>query len=446
MPFTKTILFLLILFNPIMLLAQDEALPLIQKMQKAKGTEKIDLLNEISAVYRKSDRDKSMEYARQAYKLSVEGKYLAGEALAKKNEGICWFFIGNNDSAKTCYNQSLVAYTKIDDRKGMSACYNNIGLIAQGTGNYDEAVKFYELSIDIDHKLGDELGVAATKGNLVSIYIYRGNSKAALKLSNEILLISRSHSDNSGIMNTLLNRATIYDNINEVDKAIADLEEAIRIAKNTKDKYIEALALSNLGFVTWHKGYPDEALKILSQVLEMADQSEDEYEVLNALWIMSDIYASRKEYVRSNEILQKILKKYEEIDDSRQEARVLTSLGRNLIELNEIDKGLGYLSQSLKISIELKALNEKLENYRNMAHAYAILHDLKTADSIQDSFAVLYSDLFMNDSTSANQERVPINKERFSQPKSTLSIWVLSFLLFILIIMLSLHGFKKKKP
>jgi len=434
----------MILLNPMLLCAQDEALVLIQKLQKAKGNEKVDLLNEISAVYRKSDRDKSMEYAKQAFKLAVANKYLAGEALAKKNEGVCWFFIGNNDSAKICYSQSLFTFTKIGDKKGMSACYNNIGLIAQGTGKYDEAVKYYELSIELDHQLGDELGVAATKGNLVAINIFRGNSKAALKLSNEILLISRSHSDNNGIMNTLLNRASIYDNMDLTDNAVADLEEAIKIAKKLKDKYIESLALSNLGFVTWHKGKPQEALKILNQVLEMADQSEEEYEVLNALWIMSDIYASRKEYVKSNEILQKILKKYEEIDDSRQEARVLTSLGRNLIELNEVDKGLGYLTQSLEISIELDALTEKLENYRNMSHAYAILHDLKSADSLQDSFADLYSDLFKNDSTSAIQEVLPINDNKNSQNISNFNRWVIAFLLFTFIVLLSIFGFNKK--
>jgi tetratricopeptide (TPR) repeat protein len=433
----------LILLNPIRLLAQDEALPLLQKMQKSKGNEKVDLLNEISAVYRKTDRDKSMEYAKQAFKLAVENKYLPGQALAKKNEGICWFFYGNNDSAKICYNQSLIAFTKTGDKKGMSACYNNLGLIAQGTGKYDEAIKYYELSIEKDYQIGDELGVAATKGNIVAIYVFKGNTKAALNLSNDILNMSRNHSDYNGIMNTLLNRASIYDNLNRTDEATADLEEAIRIAKKQKDKYIESLAMSNLGFVTWHKGNPEEALKILNQVLELNDQSEEEYEVLNALWIMSDIYASKKEYVRSNEILQKILKKYEEIDDSRQEARVLTSLGRNLIELNEIDKGLGYLTQSLKISIEIDALTEKLENYRNLSHAYAILHDLKAADSIQDAFAELYSDLFKNDSTSASQEVITIANDRNLPNTSGFSRWVIAFLLFVIIVFLSLFGFKK---
>ena len=60
--FTIIVSFMLML-NPVLLIAQDEAVPLIEKMQKTKGHERIDLLNEISVVYRKTDRMKSMDYA-----------------------------------------------------------------------------------------------------------------------------------------------------------------------------------------------------------------------------------------------------------------------------------------------------------------------------------------------------------------------------------------------
>ncbi len=91
------ILFLLMMFiSPLICDAQDEVLPLLDQMKKSTGVEKIKLLNEISVVYRKSDRNKSLDFARQAFSLSEEYNYLPGKALAMKNEGICWFFIGNN--------------------------------------------------------------------------------------------------------------------------------------------------------------------------------------------------------------------------------------------------------------------------------------------------------------------------------------------------------------
>ena len=113
----KIILFILILAYPLLLIAQDEAAPLIERMQKVSGTEKIDLMNEISVVYRKTDRLKALDFARQANELSAKSNYLQGKALALKNEGVCWFFIGNADSAMLCYSQALLYFLKLGIKK-----------------------------------------------------------------------------------------------------------------------------------------------------------------------------------------------------------------------------------------------------------------------------------------------------------------------------------------
>jgi len=424
---------------------QDEIAPLLKKVENASGKEKADLLNEISAVYRKTDRMKSLDYARQAYKLSLESKYLPGKALAKKNEGVIWFFIGKNDSATLCYKQALGIFTSIGDEKGKSACYNNLGLIAQETGKYDEALTYYQSSIDIDRKLRDEIGVAETKGNLVDIFIYLGHPYKALKLSNEILLIYKKHSNNEGIMKTLINRAANFDNMKRFDEAMLDQKEAIRIAREINDKFMEATALSNFGLVLWHKGYPDQALKILNQVLEMAEGEDYGYDILNTLWIIADIYSAKKEYALSNEILLKVLKNNEDKDDSRQEAKALTSLGRNLIELNEIDKALGYLTKSLEITIDLNSPYEQLDNYRNLAHAYAILHDFDKADSLQDCFANTYCILFNSDSTNIALNQGSTNNDVNVRSVSTSRDWIIAFLLFIIISIVSVYIYDNKK-
>jgi len=440
----KIILFFLILLYPFSLSAQDEVVSLIKKMQVAKGSEKINLMNEISVVYRKTDRDKALELAREAFELSVTANYLPGQALAKKNEGICWFFKGNNDSALLCYRQALDIFSRIGDSKGMSACYNNLGLISQETGKYDEAIKYYERSIEMDAKLGDKIGVASTNENIVDIMIYQWNSVNALILLNEIIQIYRNLSYKDGMMRVLINRASIFDNLKQYDKAIADQNEALHLAKELNDKYFQVLALSNRGLVTFHKGMPDEALKILNQVLEMSD-GDDGYDILNTLWIMSEIYSSNKEYTRSNEILQKVLKAYEEMNNKRGEAKVLTSLGRNLIELNEQDKAVGYLMKSLEITVKINARYEMLENYRNLAHANAILHNFNFADSLQDLFAETYSELYNSDSTTNIRNEKFRTDVSIASSTSSTTDWIIAYLLMALLMMLSIITYRGNK-
>ncbi len=116
--FLKLRFLLLILLLPFAMLAQDEITPLLERLEVSSGNAKVDLLNEISVTYRRSDRYKSLDYAREAFDNSLTARYLPGQALALKNEGICWFFIGNNDSATYCYTKALDVFTRINDLVG----------------------------------------------------------------------------------------------------------------------------------------------------------------------------------------------------------------------------------------------------------------------------------------------------------------------------------------
>jgi tetratricopeptide (TPR) repeat protein len=335
----------------------------------------------------------------------------------------------------------------LKDEKGMSACYNNLGLIAQETGNYNDALLLYQKSIDLDMKLGDKIGIVSTKRNLIDIFMYKGNPKQALILCNEILLISKDISDKDGFMRSLINRAAIYEYIQKFDEALEDQKAAIKIAQELNDKYTEAVALSNLGLVTWRKGNPDEALRVLNEVLEMSDGIDNGYDVLNTLWIMADIYSFKQDFNTSNAMLLKVLKKYENVGNRREEAKVLTSFGRNLLELNELDKSIAYLKKSLEITVDLDTPYEKLENYKNLGHAYAVLHDFKKADSLQELFAQTYSVLSRNDSIDveiADNAKGSLHIEQFENKSiSSKSDWIVAFLLFVLVVLLSMLVYNK---
>jgi len=130
------------------------------------------------------------------------------------------------------------------------------------------------------------------------------------------------------------------------------------------------------------------------------------------------------------------------MSNKRQVAKVLTSLGRNLLELNEIDKAVGYLNQSLEITIELNAPFEKLENYRNLTYAYTLLHDFKAADSLQDLFAETSAALYSSDSVSnINADNKAITRKTISSDSTSGYLTVL--VLIAILILLSVLAYRK---
>jgi tetratricopeptide (TPR) repeat protein len=439
------ILLFLVLINPVLLLAQDEVAPLIEKMQKANGIEKADLMNEISVVYRKTDRYKALDFARQAFELSVKANYLPGKALAKKNEGICWFFIGSNDSASLCYGDALAIFSKIGDEKGMSACYNNLGLISQETGKYNEALKFYTHSVEMDTRLNDQIGAAQTKENMASIYIYKGYVKTALKLTNECLKIYTAQDYKPGILASYSNRGAEFAYLKQFDNAIRDFMKTLSLSIELKDKYQEIIANSNLGYTYWSMKKPEIAMKYLNLALEMSDENDDAFNIDKTLTTMADIFTSEKDYAKSIDILQKLLKRNEDSENVRQASAIMTSISRNLIELNEIDKAIGYLNKSLQITVKINARYELLENYRNLAHANAILHSFSTADSLQDLFAETYMELFNSDSI-ANLRKENLDIGDSATPSdSTTSDWIIAFSLMAIVFLISVIAYRDNK-
>jgi len=441
----KIILFFLIFLSPLLLKAQDEVAPLFEKMQIAKGNEKIDLLNEISVVYRKTDRFKSLDFSRQAYDLSVENNYLPGKAFAKKNEGVCWFFIGNSDSANLCYRQALDIYSKVGDKRGISACNNNLGLVLQETGKYEEALAFYQRSIDIDASLNDEIGVALTKENMADIYIYQGDAKAALKLTNECIEIYTEQGYKPGLLASYSNRGAEFAYLKQYENSIRDFNGALRLAFELKDKYQEIMANSNLGFTYWSMKKPEIAMTYLNLALGMSDETDDAFNIDKTLSTMAEIYTSQKEYTKSIEILQKLLKRNEDTQNIRQASAIMTLIGRNLIELNEIDKAMGYLLKSLQISVKINARYEMLENYRNLSYANAVLHNFSAADSLQDLFAETYTQLYNSDSIASISKNKIRTDDTISLSESSASDWIIAFLLMVVISLLSVIAYRRNK-
>jgi tetratricopeptide (TPR) repeat protein len=245
------------------------------------------------------------------------------------------------------------------------------------------------------------------------------------------------------------NRGSEFDYLMQFDNAIRDFNISLKFAYELNDIYQEIKNFSNIGVTYWHMRKPEKALLYLNYAIiksDETDETDDAYNVNNTLKTIAEIYSYQKQYLKANEILLTVLKRNEDIDNIRQSAAILTSLGRNLMELNEMDKALGYLLKSLEITIKINAPYEMIENYRNLAHAQAILHNFNAADSLQDLYAETYTRLFNNDSIAGiNKKKDTVSVERIISSTSNTSNWVIAFALIALTMILSLIAFREKR-
>lgn len=434
---------LMLIILPTICFSQAKNEELILKLNHSQGKQKVDLLNQISKEFRDYDRFSSLNYANKAYDLAQNLSYKPGVALALKNIGIIWFYLGDNDSATFYYQKAYQMFVQIGDEPGKSACLNNIGLIKQETGFYNEAYEYYEKSVAIDTKLGDEVSMASTLMNMGEVQMAQGKTLQSFALMDKALAIYEKNNDESGVMTVLLNRAAAYDNLKKFDAAYSTINKLILRAKKNGNRYKEAIGYSNRALYLFHKGEIELAKASIDSSLAISDESDDGYSIYNTYNIMADIYSHEHQYQKSNEYLQKVLKQAEAIDNKRMVSRALTTIGCNLMQTNELDKAKGYFGESLSIANSIGAMQEVIPNLYYLSLIEAIMRNFSAADSLNELYTEKALELFCTDSISDGKGTISNDKNIQVRTHNHSIQWITAILLFAIVMLLSLIAFKK---
>ena len=108
-----------------------------------RGTAKVETLIRISEAYRNIHFNDCIDYGMIAIDESRLLKNKELEAKAFKSLGISAYYSGDFDKAILYYQNSLELFEKLNDNKGMAACYNNIGLIYEEKAEFEMAYEYY---------------------------------------------------------------------------------------------------------------------------------------------------------------------------------------------------------------------------------------------------------------------------------------------------------------
>ena len=69
---------------------------------------------------------------------------------------------------------------KLNYKKGIAFCYNNIGVFYKNQGAPDKAMSYYLESLELNREINNIIGEAYTMNNIGSIYSLQGNYDNAL--------------------------------------------------------------------------------------------------------------------------------------------------------------------------------------------------------------------------------------------------------------------------
>ncbi|MBK1990798.1 tetratricopeptide repeat protein [Sphaerospermopsis aphanizomenoides BCCUSP55] len=248
------------------------------------------------------------------------------------------------------WEEALLLYRAVEDRRSEATTLNNIGLVYDSLGEKQKALEYYNQVLPLDRAAEDKGGEATTLNNIGSVYDSLGEKQKALEYYNQALPLRRATEDKRREAITLNNIGHAYDSLGEKQKALEYYNQALPLRRATEDKGGEATTLNNIGAVYNSLGEKQKALEYLNQALPLYRAAEDKGGEATTLNNIGAVYNSLGEKQKALEYLNQALPLYRAVSNRSGEATTLNNIGMVYDSLEEKQKALEYYNQALPLS------------------------------------------------------------------------------------------------
>jgi len=250
-----------------------------QKNSFDTDTARISLLLRQADEYRYLNCDTAVLFAMEALNKSIKNKYDAGVAhaknkltglyadLARYEEGITagqealqlyqqleivankkslhqiqfskanviselghnYISMGNFSEGLKYSQQALLLREELDDKKGMSDNFYNIGNIQYGLKNYDEALKNYSASLSISEEINSVIDIAYCNCTIGLIYYEKGDYTTAMTRYNTAAAIAEKNQEARLLIEINNNKGLLYSKMDKLDAALQCFNNAVSL-------------------------------------------------------------------------------------------------------------------------------------------------------------------------------------------------------------------------
>ncbi len=326
---------------------------LIRAMEKMKNdTSKVNAFNAISKKYFTINSELSVFYGLQSSALAKKLNFKKGIALAYKNIGIGYYYLGNYIEAIKSYELALQTFDSIGDKKGMANIYSNMGNIYYNQGDDEKALEIYLKSLKYSEEINDTLRMLTALGNIGAIY---GKKKQTY------------------------------------EKAIEFYHKGFALCQYLEDKSSYGITAVNLGEVYMNMGKYDSAEYYFDISLKAVDGTEDAPYTLNDI---GALYMLEHEYDKAIEIQERASKLAKDLDMKSDCAIALIGLGKSYVAKKDLNRGAEKLLEAELVANEVDAKYSLLEIYKGLSEIYSIKNDFKNKAKYQSLLLAIKDSIY----------------------------------------------------
>jgi tetratricopeptide (TPR) repeat protein len=263
-------------------------------LKTAKGDQKVKTLNELFRAYMNSDPVKAIGYTREALTLATE----------------------------------------IDDKKGMAASYNNLGVAYRSQGALDKSLEYYLISLRIYDKLKNKDGIATTKSNIGTIYSMKKDYGQAMKYFEEAHAQFTELGDQTKLIFSMNNLGNLHSDLQLFEQALKYYSQALQLSQKSGKMYSDPQ--NNIGNIYFRQGNYQRAVGYYEKALVVARKEENQLTVLNLLANLGEVYARAGQGLKAQAYLDSALLKSGQLQAFVYEPNILKSMAYNFAKQNKM--------------------------------------------------------------------------------------------------------------
>jgi tetratricopeptide (TPR) repeat protein/DNA-binding CsgD family transcriptional regulator len=296
----KTLLLPFLMLFTIMLYAQQDTQGLEKKLTTLpRDTAYVNTLNELAQLYFNANPEKTLTLTTRAMQVADSIHYTQGKIEALLNSSSLATLKGNFAEELDLQMQALKISEAPSDSSMRGKIYAALGYTYARMNDVKTARRFFDQALDHYTKVNDLIGMATVLRQTGNLELHDPNKQLSLDYYFRALELEKKLKHEEGIANVLNNISIVYRGQHELDKAKIYIEEAIAIHEKQNNLNRLPTAYFNLNRIYLAQGRTDDALALAKEELRIAQQIKHKPSVQDALTILSDAYAQKKDFEKA---------------------------------------------------------------------------------------------------------------------------------------------------
>jgi adenylate cyclase len=314
---------------------------LTSELVKAKeDTGKVNILNALSATYRKINTDEGLKYGSQALEMATRLSWKNGIANANMSLSLNYTYRSDYALALEYAFKALKIFEDAENKRGVARVCTSIGAIYFNLGNSTKALEFDLRSLKISEEIKDTHSIAVVTGNIGNVYSLQGNFPKALE----------------------------YD------------FKALKLYEQLGDKLYAALVTGNIGIIYYEeKDYP-RALEYNLRALKIDEEAGNKHGIAKAALNIGNVYSDKKVYPKALEYYFRALALFREVGDKQSTGGLSGNIGNAYVHQHNYLAAMGYFRQAFDICQAVGDRNLTAKQLYNIGAAFLSL----ATDTMQD--------------------------------------------------------------